>query len=103
MEFMYLTALLVSISGMLVLDRKYSLAFFNDARRTALTISTAMTVFIVWDLAGIALGIFRQGASPFALDFQLLPELPLEELFFLFLLCYISLLAYLWFARRRTT
>jgi lycopene cyclase domain-containing protein len=86
---------------MVMIDRRYKLAFFDDARRAAIVLASSVSVFVLWDLAGIALGIFRKGESDLALDFTILPELPLEELLFLFLLTYLSLLAYVYFSRKR--
>ena len=100
MMFAYLLALGVSIFGMVTLDRRFKLAFFADATRTVWTLAVAMGVFILWDIAGIALGIFRKGESNLTLNIEILPEFPIEELFFLFLLCYISLLGYLYAKRR---
>lgn len=100
MSLMYALALTVSIIGMVLLDRRYKLAFYDAPRRTAIVMAAAMAVFTVWDLAGISLGIFRKGASELMLDVELFPEFPVEELLFLFLLCYLSLLGYL-YARRR--
>jgi lycopene cyclase domain-containing protein len=74
MGLLYLLALLVSITGMVVLDRRFTLFFF-----------------LVWDLAGIGLGIFFRGETSFMTGLQLAPELPIEELFFLTLLCYLSM------------
>jgi len=53
----------------------------------------------VWDLIGIALGIFFRGDTANLSGLLLAPELPLEELFFLILLSYNALLVYLGFAR----
>jgi hypothetical protein len=50
--------------------------------------------FLAWDLAGIGLGIFFRGETSFMTGVQLAPELPIEELFFLVLLCYLSMNAY---------
>jgi len=94
MQLLYLVGLLVSIGCLSLIDRRYSLAFYHDARRSCLVMAAAIGLFIGWDLAGIGLGIFYHGSSHYALDFTLLPEFPLEELLFLFLLCYVSLLAY---------
>ena len=58
-----------------------------------------VALFLVWDLVGIALGIFFRGDAPHLSGLLLAPELPLEELFFLILLSYNALLAYLGFAR----
>ena len=100
MMFAYLLTLGISIFGMVTLDRRFKLAFFADATRTAWTLVAAMSVFILLDIAGIALGIFHKGESNLTLNIQILPEFPVEELFFLFLLCYISLLGYLYVKRR---
>lgn len=102
MSIVYLLALCISITGLAVLDRRFKLAFWHDARRTWATILVGMVVFIVWDLVGIQLGIFRQGETAFQLPFMLLPEFPIEELFFLFLLCYNTLLVYQGVVRWRT-
>ena len=91
----YLGALLISIFGMVMIDRRYRLAFYKDTGLTARVLAAAVGIFLLWDIAGIALGIFRKGESDLALDIELLPELPIEEVFFLFLLSYISLLSYL--------
>lgn len=53
-----------------------------------------MAIFLVWDVLGISLGIFFSGGSPYTLPYMVAPELPVEEFFFLFLLCYITLLIY---------
>lgn len=94
MQWSYLIGLSVAIGCLVLIDCLQKLAFFYHARRSALTIGIAMGVFIVWDLIGIRLGIFFSGHSPYALSFMLLPEFPLEELFFLLLFCYVTLLTY---------
>lgn len=94
LQWTYLASLIFSISGLLWFDWRHKLAFFYDARRTSLTVGIGLLVFLVWDLIGIQLGIFYSGGSPYALPYMVLPELPIEEFFFLFLLCYITLLIY---------
>ncbi|RYX79303.1 lycopene cyclase domain-containing protein [bacterium] len=90
----YLFALVFSISGLTILDWRYKLAFWVDQKRATMTIAVTMLVFIIWDLLGIRLGIFFHGGSDYTLPVRLLPEFPIEELFFLFLLCYVTLLLY---------
>lgn len=94
MQWLYLAGLLFSITGTGILDWRYKLAFWYDARRTVITLAIAIAVFLVWDLSAIGLGIFLHGGSPFALPFTLVPQFPVEELFFLFLLCYCALTLY---------
>jgi lycopene cyclase domain-containing protein len=80
---------------LLAIDVRYRLAFWHDAVKTAKVIVVAMGAFIAWDIIGIRLGIFYKGTSTFMLPFVIAPEFPLEELFFLFLLTYVTLLIHL--------
>ena len=98
--FVYLGTLLVSLSGLAVLDRRYRLAFWADWRRAAGCVLIGVTGFLAWDAAGLALGIFARGDSPNMTGLLLAPELPVEEAFFLALLCYTSLLAWRALGRR---
>lgn len=94
MMWIYLTSLCTSIAGLALLDRRYSLAIWHDTWRTVLTIATGVGLFVVWDLIGISLGIFFHGGSELTLPLRLAPQFPVEELFFLTLLCYVTLLIY---------
>ena len=94
MQFLYLGALLFSILGMGILDKRLELAFFHNARRTLITVAIGMITFVVWDLLGIQLGVFFVGPATITTGVMIAPELPLEELFFLFFLCYFTLCMY---------
>ena len=96
----YLAALLVSLAGLAVLDRRCRLAFWSDWRRAGVCVGVGVAGFLAWDGAGLALGIFARGDSPHLTGLLLAPELPVEEAFFLALLCYSTLLAWLALARR---
>ena len=50
-----------------------------------------LVFFLVWDLSGIGLGIFFRGETSFMTGLVIAPELPVEELFFLALLCYLTM------------
>jgi lycopene cyclase domain-containing protein len=90
----YLGALLVALAGLATLDRRHRLAFWSDARRAAVCVGVGVVFFLLWDLAGLALGIFARGESPHMTGILLAPELPVEELVFLTLLSYNALLAW---------
>lgn len=95
-SFLYLTALVVSLAGLVLLDYRHRLAIFDGKRlRTLVTVAFGVAVFSVWDVAGISQGVFFQGPGPYQSGLMVGPEFPVEELFFLTLLCYSSLLAYL--------
>lgn len=95
MTFLYFGALLVSIAGMVVLDRRFRLFFWAAPVRAGIVLALGVAFFLVWDVAGIAVGVFFRGEHPGVMTgIQLAPELPLEELFFLVLLCYTTMNAY---------
>ncbi len=99
--FAYLGALLLALAGLAALDRRHRLAFWVDARRSAVCVAVGVGVafFLLWDVAGLALGIFARGESPHMTGLLLAPELPVEEVFFLTLLSYNALLAWRGFDR----
>ncbi|GED10850.1 lycopene cyclase domain-containing protein [Cellulosimicrobium cellulans] len=90
----YLGALAVSLGGLAVLDRRFRLAFWADWRRAALTVGLGVVGFLLWDVAGLVLGIFARGESPWMTGLLLAPDLPVEEAVFLTLLCYNALLVW---------
>jgi lycopene cyclase domain-containing protein len=91
MPVLYLLGLLVALTGMVVLDRRFTLFFWRDARRAAVVLVAGIVFFLVWDLFGIGLGVFFRGETSFMTGIQIARELPVEELFFLTLLCYLTM------------
>ncbi len=100
MGILYLVALAISITGMVMIDRRWRLFFWRDARRAAIVLAVGIVFFVVWDLFGIGLGIFFRGETSFMTGLQVAPELPVEELFFLTLLCYVTMNVYGLLTRR---
>lgn len=101
MSFAYLAALMVSIGGLGFLDWRYRVAVFAQPRRALAAVGIGVAVFLLWDLAGVGLGIFFRGDAGYMTGVQLAPEVPLEELFFLILLNYQTLLLWRALDRRR--
>ena len=101
MNLLYLAALLVALTGMVVLDVRFRLFFRAAPVRAAIVMVVGIAFFLVWDLAGIGAGVFFRGQHPGVLTGILLaPELPLEEVFFLALLCYLTMNLYGWLSSR---
>ena len=94
MNLLYLAGLLVALTGMVVLDVRFRLFFAVAPRRAAVVLATGIAFFLLWDLAGIGLGVFFRGNPDVLTGLQLAPELPVEELFFLALLCYSTMNLY---------
>lgn len=104
--FGYLGALLVALGGLAVIDRRWHLAFWAHPRRAAACVGIGVAGFLLWDVAGLLLGIFARGESPHMTGLLLAPELPVEEAVFLTLLSYNALLAWRglerWSAQRQS-
>ena len=97
----YLTALVVSLTGLGLLDYTHKLALFaGKIWQTVLTVAVGVAFFLIWDVAGIAARVFFRGPGPYQTGILIGPELPLEEVFFLTLLCYVILLSYVAVERR---
>lgn len=91
MGVIYLLGLLVALTGMVMLDRRFRLFFWADARRASIVLVVGVLFFLLWDVAGIGLGIFFRGETAFMTGIVIARELPLEEVFFLTLLCYLTM------------
>jgi len=87
----YLAGLVVSIVGVAVLDARHRLFFWRAPWRAAAVMAVGLAFFLVWDAAGVALGIFFIGQQDLLTGVLLAPEVPLEELFFLVLLCWTTM------------
>jgi lycopene cyclase domain-containing protein len=90
-SFLYLLLLVLALGCMVLIDRRYGLFFWRNARRAALVLVAGVLFFLVWDVFGITLHIFARGDSPYMTGVELLPDLPLEEVFFLAFLCYVTM------------
>lgn len=95
----YGVSLLTAIFCMGLIDYKHRYAIFFDWRRTLRVLAPSIAVFIVWDIAGIMAGIFSDGDGKYRSGLQLGPHFPVEEVLFLILLTYTSLI--LWRALTR--
>ena len=84
---LYLAALLVSIAGLVTLDLRLKLFLGAAPVRAAVVLVVGVVAFLAWDAAGVGLGIFFEGTSRLLIGIDLAPQIPLEELFFLILLC----------------
>jgi lycopene cyclase domain-containing protein len=93
---LYLVGLLLGLAGMTTLDVRYRLFFRRAPLRAVIVMVLGIAFFLVWDAAGVGLHIFFRGNLALLTGVQLAPEIPLEELFFLLLLCYLTMNTYGW-------
>lgn len=90
----YIVILCVALVCLGVIDHRFRLALFYDRLRTSKVLFVSVLLFLVWDVAGIQLGIFFIGDTEYLTGLRLLPNLPIEEVLFLTLLNYSALLAW---------
>lgn len=91
---LYLTALLVSLGCMLLLDWRFRLFFWRDPVAAVVVTVIGVLLFLLWDVAGIAGGIFFRGDATIATGILLAPELPIEEPVFLLFLVVCTMVIY---------
>ena len=99
MNFVYLGLLLFSLAGLATLDFRFKLAFAKNPKAATIAIGAPYLLFVIWDLSGIARGIFFKGQSNLLTGLLIAKDFPVEELFFLALLCYSTLIVATWFER----
>jgi lycopene cyclase domain-containing protein len=90
----YLVFVLLSTAGMAVLDVRFRLVLVGDAarrRRSLVVLACGAAAFLAWDLIAIERGFYERGDSPGMTGIEVAAELPVEELFFVAFLCYLTL------------
>ncbi|MFD5226789.1 lycopene cyclase domain-containing protein [Microbacterium sp. NPDC058342] len=91
MSLLYPAFLLVSLAGVTALDLRHRLFLGRSPLRALVVLGVGLVFFLLWDIAGIGLGIFFRADGPFATGILLAPDLPLEEPLFLLFLCELTM------------
>ena len=89
-KYLYICILAFSLFGMALLDYKKRLFLFSHPKRAVLILFCAVVFFLLWDIAGIALNVFFTNQQYVSGVHLFTPDLPIEELLFLTLVCYVS-------------
>jgi lycopene cyclase domain-containing protein len=79
---------------MAVLDLRFRLVLAGSAerrRRSLVVLASGALTFLVWDVIAIEHGFYERGDSPGMTGIEVAAELPVEELFFIAFLCYLTL------------
>jgi len=98
-KYTYLTILIFSIAGMMLLDYRYKLSFFKYPKAAAKSTLIVMALLLFADILGINWDIFSTNTKYVSGFFIGTENLPVEEFFFLFMLCYFTLNLYSLFKR----
>lgn len=94
MGWLYLAALATGICCMLLLDWRFKLFFFERPGAASVITVIGVALFMIWDAAGIGLGIFLRGDAKIATGIVLAPHMPLEEPVFLTFLVLCTMICY---------
>ncbi len=90
----YLLVLLLVIGCMVLVDARWKLFVFARPVAALAVLIVGTAFFLMWDVAAIAAGIFLHRDSPLMTGIMVADQLPLEEVFFLFFLCYQSMILF---------
>lgn len=96
---LYLLCLCVPLLGMGALDARYRLVLGRAVRPALAVLAIGAVYFLGWDLAAIAAGHYGLGRSPALSGLMLAPHLPVEELVFIVVLAYTTLVLHALVAR----
>lgn len=91
MKYTYLAILFFSIVGMIIIDWRYKLVFYDMPKAATKAIVIMMAILLFADVVGVNWNIFGTNSKYVIGIFLGNPNLPIEEIFFLFLLCYFVL------------
>jgi lycopene cyclase domain-containing protein len=87
----YLATVLASIVCVALVDRRWRLAVWARTGRAFGVLAVGVAVFLVWDVVALDRGFYSRGGSRFMTGIEVWPGLPLEEVFFVLFLCYLTL------------
>jgi lycopene cyclase domain-containing protein len=90
-QWTYLGTLLLALACMAVMDHRWRLVLWADVRRGVAVLLTGVVLFLAWDLLAVHLGFYRRGETGIMTGVQITPGVPLEEVFFILFLCYVTL------------
>lgn len=93
-HYFYLVVLLIGIGGLTLADWRLQLVFFDNFIPALKSISILVVILLAADIAGIKLEIFSTNQNFVTGIHIFTPNLPIEEIFFLFLLSYLTLVLY---------
>jgi lycopene cyclase domain-containing protein len=90
MSLLYLGFIVVSTLCMGLVDRRWRLFLFDRPRVALLAVAAGFGFFLAWDLVALELELYSKGESPAMTGIDVAPHLPIEELFFITFLSYLT-------------
>lgn len=94
MGLLHLGLLVASILGVGIVDARWRLFLWAAPKRAVLVLLTGAGFLLLWDIVGIAAGIFTREPNPISTGILLAPHLPIEEPVFLLFLLQVTMVLY---------
>lgn len=99
MSWIYLLCIVVPGLCMALVDHRWRLFAFRRPLHALVAMLVGFVFFLAWDIVAIELGVYVRGESSAMTGVEVAPELPLEEIFFILFLCYVTGVFFRIFAR----
>ena len=90
-QWVYLLTLLAALACMGLVDRRWRLLLWADPKRAVVVLAAGVALFLAWDVAALRFGLYRRGDSRWMSGLEVARDLPVEELFFVLFLCYLTM------------
>ena len=87
----YLGSLVLVLVCMALMDHRWRLFFWADPKRAAVVFAVGFALFLGWDLVALDLELYERGRSELMTGVEVAPDLPVEELFFVAFLPYLTM------------
>ena len=91
MSWLYLSSVVVSTLCMGLVDHRWRLFLFRRPGRALVVLAAGFVWFLVWDLVAIGFDLYSRGESQAMTGVEVAHELPIEELFFIVFLSYLTM------------
>jgi len=90
-SYLYLGSIVLSTICTGLVDHGWRLFLFARPACALVVLGAGVLYFLLWDLIAIGLGIYVRGESAAMTGIEVGPELPVEEIFFVAFLCYLTM------------
>ncbi|SKB06998.1 lycopene cyclase domain-containing protein [Aeromicrobium choanae] len=90
MSWLYLASVIGAGFCMGLVDHRWRLFLFRKSSYALVVLAVGFVFFLVWDVVAIRLEVYARGESPAMTGIEVARELPLEELFFIVFLTYVT-------------
>ena len=93
-QYAYLASLVVVLCCMAVMDHRWRLFLWSDARRALPVLLVSFVFFLVWDTVALSLDYYERGGSAYITGIEVAGLVPIEEPLFCLFLPYLTMVVH---------